>query len=278
MNYRHVFHAGNFADVFKHAILVALLRALQRKDKGFAYIETHAGAGRYSLDGPDAAKAAEFRNGIARLWDEPREEGLAAYLAAVRALNRGARLHCYPGSPRIARFFLRPQDRMRLAEAAPAECERLQSEFARDDQVTVRCGDGYALLKAWLPPPERRGLVLVDPPYERADEWERVLAALRLGLKRWRAGIYAVWYPLKAGAPVERFKSAAIKSGLRKVLLAELSVWPPDSPFRLNGCGMLIVNPPWPLHTELRKLLELLAARLEQGPAPASRIEWLVPE
>lgn len=280
MNYRHAFHAGNFADVFKHLVLVCLLKALQRKDKGFAYLETHAGAGRYDLRGPEARQTGEFENGIARLWGPPTaaEPALAEYLAAVRAVNRGPRLRYYPGSPRIARFLLRPQDRMRLAEQAPAECARLQAEFADDARVTVRCGDGYALLKGWLPPPERRGLVLVDPPYERVDEWEHTGKALRLAAKRWREGSYAVWYPLKAGTPVERFKSALVSSGLRKILLAELGVWPMDSPFRLNGCGMLCVNPPWRLDTDLRGVLETLAARLQQGPSAATRVQWLVPE
>ena len=278
MNYRHAFHAGNFADVFKHLILARLLKALQKKDKGFAYIETHAGPGRYDLNAPAARKTGEHRDGIGRLWRAPARDGTEDYLAAVRALNRGDDLRYYPGSPRIARFLFRPQDRMRLAERAPEECTRLQAEFAGDAQVTVHGGDGYALLKAWLPPPERRGLVLIDPPYERDDEWALARGALLFAAARWPQGIYALWYPLKPGTPLARFKSALATSGLRKLLAAELTVWPADTPFRLNGCGMVILNPPWKFEAELRGLLEPLAPRLRQGPAGGARVEWLVPE
>lgn len=278
MNYRHGYHAGNFADVFKHLILVHLLQALRRKEKGFAYIETHAGAGRYDLRADEAGDTEEFRDGVARLWGHGPPAGTEAYLAAVRAMNAGRRLRYYPGSPRIARFFLRPQDRMRLAERAPAVYARLQAEFAGDRHVLAHCGDGYTLLKAWLPPPERRGLVLIDPPYERNDEWARLHEGLRLALKRWAQGIYAVWYPLKAGTPVERFKAQLVQAGLRKILSTELTLWPADSPFRLNGCGMLIVNPPWRLDSELRSALEPLAIRLKQGPTAAARVQWLAPE
>lgn len=278
MNYRHLFHAGNFADVFKHLVIARLLKALQRKDKGFAYIETHAGAGRYDLRAPGVQKTQEYRDGIGRLWDSSPPHDIADYLDAVRGVNRGATLRYYPGSPRVARFFLRPQDRMRVCEQSPGECEQLQAEFAGDAQVYVRCGDGYAALKGWLPPPERRGLVLIDPPYERTDEWDRVRDALMLGAKRWSSGVYAVWYPLKAGTPVGRFLSRVAGSGLRKMLLAELTVWPADTPFRLNGCGMLLLNPPWRFDTELRTLLEALKTLLKQGPAARSRVEWLVPE
>lgn len=278
MNYRHTFHAGNFADVVKHVVLAQVLKAFRRKDKAFAYIETHAGAGRYDLRQGDAERTGEYLDGIARLWPAPPVDGLEDYLAAVRELNAEGVLRHYPGSPRIARFLLRPQDRMRLAERAPAECARLQTEFAADAQVTTQCGDGYAVLKQWLPPPERRGLVLIDPPYESANEWDQLVGALAAAVKRWSQGVYAVWYPLKATAPVERFKSAIAQSGLRRVLSAELTLWPLDSPFRLNGCGMLIVNPPWRLDAELPQILAALAERLRQGPAAGSQVLWLVPE
>jgi 23S rRNA (adenine2030-N6)-methyltransferase len=276
MNYRHAYHAGNFADVFKHVVLVSLLKALHKKEKGFAYIETHAGAGRYDLKAPEPQKTGEFRDGIGRLWDSPPDD-IADYLAAVRAVNRGKALRYYPGSPRMARFFLRPQDRMRLCEAEPSECERLRDEFARDRQVEVRCDDGYAALKAWLPPPERRGVVLIDPPYESADEWRRVRDATTFALDRWPSGIYAVWYPRKVGAPVEQFKAGLANVGLRGLFVAEIDLWPNDVPFRLNGCGVLVINPPWRFDEELQKLRNPLSQRLKQGPhAPETRFEWLV--
>jgi 23S rRNA (adenine2030-N6)-methyltransferase len=278
MNYRHAFHAGNFADVFKHAVLACLLKALQNKDKGFAYIETHAGAGRYDLHAAAARKTGEYRDGIGRLWDS-RAEGLDDYLAAVRAVNRGKTLRFYPGSPRIARFFLRTQDRMRLCEGESSACERLRAEFAGDTQVQVRCGDGYAALKAWLPPPERRGLVLIDPPYESGDEWRRAPDAIASAVARWQSGIYAIWYPLKVGAPVRRLREALVGTELRSMLSVELRIWQDETPFRLNGCGLLVVNPPWHLEEALGKLRKPLTERLKQGPgAPRVHLEQLAPD
>jgi len=278
VNYRHAYHAGNFADVFKHIVLTELLRALRRKEKGFAYLETHAGAGRYDLQASEAQKTGEYRDGVERFWRSPSDD-LSDYLAAVQSVNRSQALRCYPGSPRIARFFLRPQDRMRLCEAAPSECERLKNEFAGDKYVEVRCGDGYAALKAWLPPPERRGLVLIDPPYENAEEWWHLPQSILSAIERWSTGIYAVWYPKKSDAPVERFKAGLIGAGLRRLFVAEIDIWPNDVPFRLNGCGMLIVNPPWQLEDVLSILSKPLKEKLIQGlAAPRIRFEWLVSE
>lgn len=275
MNYRHAYHAGNFADVFKHVILACLLKALQRKEKGFAYVETHAGAGRYDLAAPEPQKTHEYRDGVGRLWGSPPDEMLD-YLEAVRAVNRANELRCYPGSPRIARFFLRPQDRMRLCEAAPSECARLRDEFARDKQVEVRCGDGYAALKAWLPPPERRGMVLIDPPYEGTEEWRRAKDAIVFSVSRWPSGTYAVWYPRKVDAPVEPFKAGLVDAGLRGLFVAEMDLWPSDVPFRLNGCGVLVINLPWRVEEELQKLRNPLTHSLKQGShVPEIRFEWL---
>jgi len=280
VNYRHLFHAGQFADVFKHLVLIRLLKALQQKEKGFTYIETHAGAGCYDLNAPEAKRTGEYKDGIARLWGDSTkaEEGIQEYLDLIRTLNPDGMLRYYPGSPRVARFFLRPQDRMRLTEQAAEACARLQTEFSRDPQVMIACNDGYASLKGWLPPPEGRGLVLIDPPYEESEEWQRVVDALLFSSKRWAQGIYAVWYPLKAGAPVDQFKNSLIGTGLHKMLSAELSLWPLDAPFRLNGCGMVILNPPWPLETELEPPLAFLAEQLKQGPKSHAQVTWLVPE
>lgn len=277
MSYRHASHAGNFADVFKHLLLVRLLTALARAPEGFAYIETHAGAGCYELPAPRAG--GEFRAGIGRLWPGPaRPPGdLGRYLEAVRALNPGAALRLYPGSPRIARFLLRAQDRMRLAERAPGDCARLRAGFEHDRQVTVHCGDGYAQLEAWLPPPERRGLVLIDPPYEDDDEWDRAIEGLAAGARRWPRGVYALWYPLEAGAPLARFRAGVMRTGLRRLVCAEMSVSPAGTPPRLNGCGMLVLNPPRRFDARLEADLVALAGRLRQGPSAGARVEWLVP-
>lgn len=279
MNYRHAFHAGNFADVFKHLVLVALLEGLKRKEKGFAYFETHAGAGRYDLRDPAVQKTGEYRDGIGRLWEDTSADPLvAAYLSVVRSMNRGPVLRVYPGSPRLARAVVRTQDRLQLAELEPGECARLEREFARDRQVRVACGDGYARLTAWLPPREARGLVLIDPPYESADEWRNAAAAVVAAHGRWPTGVYALWYPLKAGAPVARLRNTLETSGVRRILLAELEVWPSDTPFRLNGCAMAMINPPWRVDAELERALRPLADRLRQGPRASARVRWLVPE
>lgn len=279
MNYRHAFHAGNFADVFKHVVLTLLLKAVRSKDKPFIYLDTHAGAGRYDLGSEAARKTREFEQGIARLWAlTTPPPALRDYLAAVHALNRGEQLRFYPGSPRIARHFLRRQDRMVLCEANPDEFRRLKAEFAGDKQLSVHRQDGYLGLKAFLPPPENRGIVLIDPPYESADEFERVAGALIASCARWRGGIYALWYPIKLPAAVAALHEALRHSGIRKILLAELAVYPRDNAFRLNGCGMVVINPPWRLDEELKSLLPQLAGLLRQETDAHTRLDWLVPE
>jgi 23S rRNA (adenine2030-N6)-methyltransferase len=278
MNYRHAFHAGNFADVLKHAVLVLLLKALARKDAPFCYLDTHAGAGRYDLLGEAAQKTGEYRDGIARLWNSPPLSGLEDYLAAVRAMNPAGTLRYYPGSPAIARRLLRPRDRMVLVEQHPEEYERLKAEFADDRRVAVQRQDGYAALKALLPPPEKRGLVLIDPPYESADEYAQAAEGLRVAHARWSSGVLAVWYPVKERAPVQGFHRKLAASGIRKILAVELRPYPADSAFRLNGCGMLIVNPPWRTDETLTGLLARLLEVLRQHPSGRADVFWLVPE
>jgi 23S rRNA (adenine2030-N6)-methyltransferase len=278
MNYRHVFHAGNFADVFKHAVLSLLLTSLRRKDAPFCYLDTHAGAGRYDLDSAAARKTGEFRDGILRLWETNPLPELAEYLAAVRALNAGKALRYYPGSPAVAGFFLRARDRMVLLERQPEECAQLKAQFAGDRRVTVLEQDGYAGLKALLPPKERRGLVLIDPPYEAEDEYARVVAGLRIAHARWSSGIYALWYPIKNRPPVERFQRALAATGIRKMLLAEFAPYPEDAGFRLNGCGMIVINPPWQLDEVLGSLLPGLLDLLRRHPSGRTGVSWLVPE
>jgi 23S rRNA (adenine2030-N6)-methyltransferase len=278
MNYRHIFHAGNFADVFKHVVLSLLLKSLQRKDTPFCYLDTHAGAGRYDLNSEAAQKTGEYREGIWRLWDMNPLPELAEYLAAVRAVNADGTLRSYPGSPMIARFFLRPQDRMVLLELQADECTLLQARFAGDRQVVVQRLNGYVGLKAYLPPKERRGLVLIDPPYESDNEYEQVVAGLRVAHERWASGIYIVWYPIKNRPPVARLHRAVIATGIRKILLLELCPYPDDTVLRLNGCGMIVVNPPWMLEEALQALLPKLLELLWGHSAGRSRLAWLVPE
>jgi len=279
VNYRHIFHAGNFADVFKHAVLTLLLKALAAKDKPFCYLETHAGGGRYDLDSEAARKTGEARDGIGRLWEQ-REQfpELADYFSAVAALNPGGPLRFYPGSPAVVCPMLRAADRLLLYELLPEECARLRDAYARDARVQVFCQDGYAGLKAQLPPHERRGLVLIDPSYEAEDEFTRASEALKLAHARWATGIYALWYPVKARAPVARLHRVLAASGIRKILCAELMLYPEDTAFRLNGSGMVIVNPPWQLDRTLQSLLPQVLAVLGGEAEGRTAVSWLVPE
>ena len=277
--YRHLFHAGNFADVFKHALLVQLLRALAEKEKPFCYLDTHAGTGRYDLKHPWAEKAREYATGIGRVWELPDvPEPLTAYLDAVRAENPDGRLLVYPGSPRIARRLIRSGDRMVLTELNKRDCAALESLFAGDRQVQVRCMDGYQALKAFLPPTERRGLVLLDSSFDRAGEFARITEALADACRRWATGVYAVWYPLMEPAAMRRFERDLVKTGIRKLLQLELTVGPESWTATMRGCGMLIVNPPWKLDATARPLLAWLAHALAQSGGGGSSVRWLVPE
>ena len=285
MNYRHSYHAGNFADVFKHVQLTLLLQALRSKESPFCYLDTHAGTGRYDLQGATAQKTGEYLQGVMRFWlrDGVIESvTLADYLAAVRALNHtengDGELRYYPGSPRIARHFLRPQDRMVLMELHAEDAAFLKREFRGDKQVHVHCADGYTGLKAFLPPPEKRGLVLIDPPFEDGNEFERLTDSLRIAYQRWPTGIFAIWYPLKDNYRVQHLHRQLVASGLRKLLLVEMHLHTHPPVNTLYGCGMIIVNPPWQMDEKLRVLLPQLLAGLQPDGEGKTRVEWLVPE
>ena len=278
LSYRHAFHAGNFADVFKHVLLVQLIRALQRKDKPFCLLDTHAGAGRYDLHSPPAQKNREFASGIGRLWDQTGlSPELADYVARVRALNPDGCLRVYPGSPRLARALLRPGDRLILTELHPTDHAALKAEFAGDRQVAVHHQDGYAALKALLPPPERRGLVLLDPAYELKDEFDRLTEAVQLIHRRWANGIIALWYPILDRAPSLHWQRTLQALEIPAMLCAELGLYPYDAPLGLHGCGMIVVNPPWKLDETLERLLPELRQRLRAGDHGQTRLEWLTP-
>jgi len=284
LSYRHGFHAGNFADVHKHVALVLLLQALNRKENPYCYIETHAGAGFYDLHGAIASKKREYDEGIGRLWtraDLP--AALASYVQTVRAANashgsHGRGLRFYPGSPWIARQYLRPQDRMVLMELHSSEAPELAREFARSRRVQIEERDGYAGLKAHVPPIERRGLVLIDPAYERRNEFDLARTALVDGWQRWGSGIFALWYPILTRPPIEQFHRAIEKSGMRKVLVCELVVRSTTVSNRLNGSGLIVINPPWKLDESLREVDAWLAPVLQQEDVATTRVDWLVPE
>jgi 23S rRNA (adenine2030-N6)-methyltransferase len=256
VNYRHAFHAGNFADCMKHALLVWLLRAMARKPAPFAVLDTHAGAGRYDLQAGQAARTGEWRGGIARLLENAPPE-LADYIALVSACG------LYPGSPVLIRALLRPQDRLICCERHPEEYAALKRAVHDDARVSVHERDAWEALGALLPPAERRGLVLIDPPYEAADEFSRLTAGLRAGRARFATGVFAAWYPIKHRAPVREFH--AMIAGTRDVVAAELWLREPLDPARLNGCGLLLINPPYRFEAEAPPLLRALLARLGSG-------------
>lgn len=275
MNYRHAYHAGNFADVVKHALLTLVLAHLKRKDTPFCVVDTHAGIGRYDLEGVEAGKTGEFREGIGRLLEGGDLPSLLAdYGAAVRSVNPDwPELKAYPGSPRIARFMLRPQDRLALVELHPEDAQTLKREFARDPQTGVHLQDAYIALRALLPPKERRGLVLIDPPFEVKDEFRRIAKGLAEALERWPTGIYGIWYPIKELDQVDRFLGELVGLG-RPCFTAELFRYSPTDPARLNGTGLVLINPPWKLDEALEELLPVLHDRL--GGSGGYGVRWLV--
>ena len=275
MNYSHAFHAGNFADVLKHVVLIALIEALKTKQTPFAVLDTHAGAGRYSLASEEALKTGEFRDGVMRLLAAERLPTLVhAYLNLVRSQNGS---QSYPGSPLIAAQLLRDSDRLMVCELQNAEIASLRQLFARDARVAVHQRDGYQAMSALLPPPEKRGLVLIDPPFEAQEQEFRVIEeALAAAHKRFANGVYAVWYPIKLRQSVLPFHRWLKESGMRKVLVAEICVHPDNSALRLNGCGMAIVNAPYKLDRTLAEILPTLATTLAQSRYAQFKLEWLV--
>jgi 23S rRNA (adenine2030-N6)-methyltransferase len=279
MNYRHGFHAGNFVDCAKHALLVGLLRALARKDAGFACIETHAGAGVYDLTGAAARATSEADAGIQRVWTATgaRPPMIAAWLAEVAAVNgtTPGSLQAYPGSPALLAAGTRPQDRVVCCELLESEAESLRSTLGH--RLRVEVGDGYARLKALVPPPERRGLVFIDPPYESPTEFRTAADALADGLKRWPTGVFAVWYPIKDAAEVAGFQRRVVAAGLTKVLRAEFRRVPEGRAPGLIGSGLLVVNPPFGFAPEAEDALRWLGSALA-APEPVVRVDWLVPE
>ncbi|MGH8118677.1 MAG: 23S rRNA (adenine(2030)-N(6))-methyltransferase RlmJ [Rhodanobacteraceae bacterium] len=280
MNYRHAFHAGNFADVFKHAIVLSLLDALTAKAKPLCYLDTHAGRGRYALDDPAAQKTGEWRDGIGRLFDAPViPPPLQRYMGAIRACNPDGTLRTYPGSPLLAADALRADDRLVLCELQDKEAVALRGYFRDDPRVHVHASDGYMALNALLPPAEKRGLVFIDPPFEAQEaEFGAIEAALAKAHGRWPNGVYAAWYPIKSHRAIAPFHRHLTQGPFDKVLVAELLVRADDSPLRMNGCGMVIANPPWRLDAAVADMLPALRDALAQSPAASARLRWLCGE
>ena len=315
MNYRHHYHAGNFADVMKHAVLVQLVRALQRKDKGFLYLDTHAGRGSYDLTaahrGDTLERKPEHPDGIGRLTKveagvptafhsalEPAPKNpsgrdarfhstaLADYLRLVRAFDHrsgnldATNLRFYPGSPALVCALMRPQDRMALCEMHPDEFQSLRNEFKKQPNVSVHELDGYTALRAMLPAPEKRALALIDPPYESQNEYEKITQSLGDALRRMSSATYAVWYPLTERARANEFLDKLAMLNPPPTLAAELAIageTEPTAP-KMRGCGLAIINPPWQIDQILKPMLADLALHLAQAPDAKSTLEWIVRE
>ena len=281
MNYRHAYHAGNFADVMKHAALARIVEYLKQKDKAFRVIDTHAGLGVYDLSSAEAQKTGEWRGGIGRLLEATLPAGaqalLAPYLDAVRAADSGGGMRRYPGSPAIVRHLLRPYDRLTAIELHPADAAALKARFAGDFQTRVIELDGWLALGAHLPPKEKRGLVLVDPPFEAEGEFGRLEEGLKKAWRRWPGGIYALWYPIKDRKAVEAFRRELAGAGIPKILDLSLEVRAPSAEPRFDGSGLVVVNPPYPLEAEMRTLLPVLAEVVGETGAKANAT-WLAGE
>lgn len=282
MNYRHIYHAGNFADVLKHAVLARLVTYMQGKDKAFRVLDTHAGIGLYDLSSEEAQKTGEWRDGIGRLLygELPADIAalLAPYIDAVKALNPDGGVRLYPGSPKLARALFRPQDRLSAMELHPDDYETLHRLFDGDFQSRITCLDGWLALGAHVPPKEKRGIILVDPPFEKEGEYERLSDGLAKAYRRFAGGTYCLWYPLKKGAPIADFHKALKELEIPKMLCAELSVRSDRETTGLTGSGLIVVNPPYTLKAELEKLLPFLKERLRQDRFASARSFWLAGE
>ena len=276
MNYRHAFHAGNFADVIKHIILTRIICYLQRKDKAFRILDTHAGIGLYDLSSDEAKRSPEWQDGIARVMDanlsKEVQELIAPYLDVVKKPNPTGELKAYPGSPLLSRHLMRAQDRLTATELHPQDFPKLQRHFKGDIQVKAIELDGWQALVAHMPPKEKRGLVLVDPPFEKPDEYTRLGSGLFRAHKRFSTGVYALWYPVKNPKEIDVFATQLYNTGIKKVLRTEFYIDKPTNPPKLYGTGMIVVNPPYTLVEELK----LIFAELKPILAPEGKGSYLI--
>jgi 23S rRNA (adenine2030-N6)-methyltransferase len=278
MNYKHIYHAGNFADVAKHVALLYCLQALCRKESPYFVLDTHAGRGYYDLQAAEAAKSGEAERGIQTLIAAAAGAApLLDYMSAIRA-RRGKRLARYPGSPALIAQCLRPQDRALFVELMPAEARTIDREIESEGRFSTEIDDGYAVLKARLPPPERRGLVLIDPPYESLDEFKELLQALGDAYKRWPTGTFLIWYPLRSAAQRSLVHSRFEALSIPKMLIAEMTVHPDDVPVGLAGSGMMIVNPPYGADDFLRDAYSAIHQGLAAAGAGYVEVSRLTPE
>lgn len=280
LSYRHSFHAGNHADVLKHIVLMLILENLKLKEKGFFYLDTHSGVGRYRLSSNESEKTAEYKEGIERLWEQTDlPEDVARYVKMIKKLNYGGKeLRYYAGSPLIATELLRPQDRALLTELHPSDYPILRNNFSDYKNVTVKCDNGFQQVKATLPPKERRGLVLIDPPYELKEDYDLVVKAIEEGYKRFATGTYAIWYPVVLRQQTKRIFKGLEATGIRKILKIELAVRPDSDQRGMTASGMVVINPPWTLETQMKEILPYLTKTLVPEGTGSWTVEWITLE
>lgn len=280
LSYRHAYHAGNHADVLKHLTQVLILESLQRKAKPFLYLDTHSGAGLYDLNSEVAAKTAEYVGGIARvLAADDGPAVMQSYLDLIRAMNNADTLRYYPGSPWVAQALMREQDRVQLYELHPTDSRILKANMAESDKrIRVYKDDGFHQLKAALPPLEKRGLILIDPPYEVKTDYETVVKAVEQGVKRFATGIYAIWYPVVQRSRIDAMEQQLKATGIRNILLAELNVRADSDEHGMTGSGMMVINPPWQLAEQLKTSLPWITEVLGLDKGASWRVDTLVEE
>lgn len=279
MNYRHAYHAGNHADVLKHLVLSRLLALLAKKDAPYAYLDSHAGIGLYDLRGDQASRTGEWLEGIQRVWQADDVPALFDdYLGVIRALNPDGQLRYYPGSPEVARELSREQDRLQLNEKHPEDGQLLKANMKYDRRVAVHLGEGWHVPRALLPTAQKRAVLLIDPPFEQADELQRCAQAMKESIARMRQAVVAIWYPIKDQRQLKRFYQDLQGTGAPKLLRVELLVHAADnSDVGLNGSGLAIANPPWGLEDELRSVLPWLGQNLGQTQG-GWKLDWLIEE
>lgn len=280
LSYRHSFHAGNHADVLKHIVLMLIIESLQQKEKGFYYLDTHAGVGRYRLFSEESEKTAEFEEGIGRLWQcDDLPEEVARYIKLIKKFNYGGKeLRYYAGSPLIAATMLRPQDRALLTELHPSDFPLLRNNFKEFENITTKRDNGFMQVKATLPPKERRGLVLIDPPYELKEDYDLVVNTIEEGYKRFATGVYAIWYPVVLRQQVKRMVRNLENTGIRKILQIELAVRPDTEQRGMTASGMIVINPPWTLEQQMKKILPYLTKNLIPEGTGSWSVNWITPE
>ncbi|MBN7227183.1 23S rRNA (adenine(2030)-N(6))-methyltransferase RlmJ [Proteus mirabilis] len=279
LSYRHSFHAGNHADVLKHIVQTLIIESLKEKEKPFLYLDTHAGAGRYQLTNAHATRTGEYLEGIARLWQQEEvPELILPYLEAVGSLNTSDELRYYPGSPLLAAKLLREQDLLMLTELHPTDFPLLRTEFSRDKRVRVCREDGFGQLKSKLPPASRRGFALIDPPYELKQDYSAVVKGIVEGYKRFATGTYVIWYPVVHRQQIKRMLKELEATGIRKILQIELAVKPDSDQLGMTASGMIVINPPWKLASQMASILPWLHKTLVPEGTGHTLVEWVVPE